>query len=135
MAAHAAISSPLLETSINGARGVIINITSSNDINLEEVDVASTMITKAAHPDATIIWGAAFDENMDDEMRVTVIATGFSIDPEKKEQTAAAAPKQPVRKAPQGGTTNPNAPAGKGSNINEKNDEDYFDIMTIFGKR
>ena len=136
MAAHAAISSPLLETSINGARGVIINITSSNDINLEEVDVASTMITKAAHPDATIIWGAAFDENMDDEMRVTVIATGFSLDPEKKDQTAAAAPaKQPVRKAPQGGSTNPKAPAGTGSNINEKNDEDYFDIMTIFGKR
>ena len=136
MAAHAAISSPLLETSINGARGVIINITSSNDINLEEVDVASTMITKAAHPDATIIWGAAFDENMDDEMRVTVIATGFSLDPEKKEQTAAATPKQPVRKAaPQGGKTNPNARAGTDSTINEKNDEDYFDIMTIFGKR
>ena len=134
MAAHAAISSPLLETSINGARGVIINITSSNDINLEEVDVASTMITKAAHPDATIIWGAAFDENMDDEMRVTVIATGFSLDSEKKEQTNAATPKAPVKKNPQP-STNPNAPAGKGSNINEKNDEDYFDIMTIFGRK
>ena len=135
MAAHAAISSPLLETSINGARGVIINITSSNDINLEEVDVASTMITKAAHPDATIIWGAAFDENMDDEMRVTVIATGFSLDPEKKEQTVASPAKQPVKKAPQGGRTNPKAPAGTDSTINEKNDPDYFDIMTIFGKR
>ena len=135
MAAHAAISSPLLETSINGARGVIINITSSNDINLEEVDVASTMITKAAHPDATIIWGAAFDENMDDEMRVTVIATGFSLDPEKKEQTVASPAKKKKKKAPQGGRTNPKAPAGTDSTINEKNDPDYFDIMTIFGKR
>ena len=92
------------------------------------------MITKAAHPDATIIWGAAFDENMDDEMRVTVIATGFSIDPEKKDQTNTAAAKQPVRKNPQP-TTNPKAPAGTGSNINEKNDDDYFDIMTIFGRK
>ena len=135
MAAHAAISSPLLETSINGARGVIINITSSNDINLEEVDVASTMITKAAHPDATIIWGAAFDENMDDEMRVTVIATGFSVDPEKAEQTAApaTAAKTAATKKSRA-TVNPSAPAGTGSNINEKNDDDYFDIMTIFGR-
>lgn len=133
MAAHAAISSPLLETSINGARGVIINITSSNDINLEEVDVASTMITKAAHPDATIIWGAAFDENMDDEMRVTVIATGFSIDPEKKEAApGVTAAKAPVKKAAP--KVNPSAPAGTQSNINEKNDDDYFDIMTIFGR-
>ena len=136
MAALAAISSPLLETSINGARGVIINITSSNDINLEEVDIASTMITKAAHPDATIIWGAAFDENMDDEMRVTVIATGFSIDPEKKEQTAAPqTPKAPVRKAAPAPATNPKAPAGTDSNINASNDDDYFDIMTIFGRK
>ncbi|MBQ1413874.1 MAG: cell division protein FtsZ, partial [Clostridia bacterium] len=139
LAAHAAISSPLLETSINGARGVIINITSSNDINLEEVDIASTMITKAAHPDATIIWGAAFDENMDDEMRVTVIATGFSIDSEKAEQTAAPvnAPKTaaPVKKSAQPSRTNPSAPAGTGSTINEKNDDDYFDIMQIFGGR
>ena len=136
MAALAAISSPLLETSINGARGVIINITSSNDINLEEVDIASTMITKAAHPDATIIWGAAFDDNMDDEMRVTVIATGFSIDPEKKEQTAAtAAPTAPVRKGAPAPATNPKAPAGTDSNINANNDDDYFDIMTIFGRK
>ena len=76
-AAKAAISSPLLETSIAGAHGVIINITSSPDIGLEDVETAAGLITQSAHPDATIIWGTAFDENLSDEMRVTVVATGF----------------------------------------------------------
>ena len=76
-AAKAAISSPLLETSISGARGVIINITSSPDIGLEDVETAAGLITQSAHPDANIIWGTAFDENLSDEMRVTVVATGF----------------------------------------------------------
>lgn len=76
-AANMAISSPLLETSINGARGVIINITASSDIGLDEVDLASSMIANAAHPDANIIWGAAFDDSFEDEIRITVIATGF----------------------------------------------------------
>ena len=76
-AAKAAISSPLLETSIAGARGVIINITSSPDIGLEDVETAAGLITQSAHPDANIIWGTAFDENLSDEMRVTVVATGF----------------------------------------------------------
>ena len=77
-AAKMAISSPLLETAINGAKGVIINITSSPDIGLDEIDTASTMISSQAHEDANIIWGAAFDESMEDEMKVTVIATGFT---------------------------------------------------------
>ena len=76
-AAKAAISSPLLETSIAGAHGVIINITSSPDIGLEDVETAAGLITQSAHPDANIIWGTAFDENVSDEMRVTVVATGF----------------------------------------------------------
>ncbi len=76
-AANAAISSPLLETSIAGAHSVIINITSSPDIGLEEIETASTMIAQAAHPDANIIWGAAFNEMMSDEIQITVIATGF----------------------------------------------------------
>lgn len=76
-AAKKAISSPILETSINGAKGVIINITSSPDIGLDEVEQASSMIQKAAHADANIIWGAAFDSTLKDEMRITVIATGF----------------------------------------------------------
>ena len=91
-AAKAAISSPLLETSIAGARGVIINITSSPDIGLDDVEQAAGMITQSAHPDANIIWGTAFDENLSDEMQITVVATGFDNTPDIARQ-AAATPK------------------------------------------
>ena len=77
-AARMAISSPLLETSIQGAKGVLINVTGSVDIGLEEVEQAATLVQEAVHPDALTIFGATFDENLDDEIRVTVIATGFA---------------------------------------------------------
>ncbi len=77
LAAMAAISSPLLETSIAGATGIVLSIVASPDIGLEEVDIASSMVADEAHPDANIIWGAAFDPSLEDEMRVTIIATGF----------------------------------------------------------
>ena len=77
-AARMAISSPLLETSIHGARGVLINVTGSMDIGLEEVEQAASLVQDAVHPDALTIFGATFDESMDDEIRVTVIATGFA---------------------------------------------------------
>lgn len=77
LAAMAAISSPLLETNIAGATGVLVSITASEDIQLEEVETASRMIYEEAHPDATIIWGAAFSPDLQDEIRVTIIATGF----------------------------------------------------------
>ncbi len=77
IAASQAISSPLLETAIAGARGVIINIKSSPDIALDEINMASELITERASEDANIIWGAAFDESLEDEMCITVIATGF----------------------------------------------------------
>ena len=79
-AARAAIESPLLETSINGAHGVLINITGSEDMGLEDVEAAASLVQEAAHPDANIIFGATFDETMDDQIRVTVIATGFQED-------------------------------------------------------
>ena len=79
-AARMAISSPLLETSINGARGVLINVTGSMDIGLEEVEQAATLVQEAVHPDALTIFGATFDETLEDEIRVTVIATGFAED-------------------------------------------------------
>ena len=79
-AARAAISSPLLETTISGAMGILINITASPDVILDEVETASSMISSEAHPDATIIWGATFDKNLEDTMKVTVIATGFKSD-------------------------------------------------------
>ena len=76
IAANAAITSPLIETSMDGAHGVIVNIIGSPDIGLEEVESASAIVTKAAHEDANIIWGAAIDDSLEDEIRVTVIATG-----------------------------------------------------------
>ena len=79
-AARAAISSPLLETTIAGATGILINITASPDVILDEVETASSMISSEAHPDATIIWGATFDQNLEDTIKVTVIATGFKAD-------------------------------------------------------
>ena len=105
-AAKAAISSPLLETSIAGARGVIINITSSPDIGLEDVETAASMITQSAHPDANIIWGTAFDERLSDEMSITVVATGFESTPEVDEPIQAhvdakrAAAAQPAAQQP-----------------------------------
>jgi cell division protein FtsZ len=76
-AARAAISSPLLETSIEGARGVLLNITGGADLGLLEVNEAAEIISQAADPEANIIFGAVIDESITDEIRVTVIATGF----------------------------------------------------------
>jgi cell division protein FtsZ len=84
-AAKAAVSSPLMETSINGARGVLVNITGSYDIGLDDVETAASLVQQAAHPDANIIFGAAFDDTMDDEIRVTVIATRFDDKKDKSE--------------------------------------------------
>ena len=96
LAAMAAIKSPLLETSIAGARGVLVNITTSLDIQLEEVDMASQMIHEEAHPDANIIWGTTFDPDMMDEMRVTIIATGFDSVKDPQPSAPAAPAYAPV---------------------------------------
>ena len=86
-AARKAISSPLLETSINGAKGVLLSITGSSDISMDDVEAAAAMVQEAVHPDANTIFGANFDESMEDEIRVTIIATGFD---EKKGANAVA---------------------------------------------
>ena len=114
-AAKLAISSPLLETSIAGAHGIIINVTASPDIGLDEMETAAALITDEAHPDATIIWGAALDENLDDTISITVVATGFDGDElhsskekmpvvedkleeaEKEENLVGGEPLQPVK--------------------------------------
>ena len=92
-AAHAAVSSPLLETSINGATGVLVNVTGSSELTLEDVETAAGIVQEAANPDANIIFGATWDENFEDEMRVTVIATGFEpkrgAEDEKEEKKSA----------------------------------------------
>ncbi len=76
-AAKKAIASPLLETSIKGASGILINITVSPDVGLDEADAASSMITEEAAHNANIIWGVNFDETLTDTVKVTIIATGF----------------------------------------------------------
>ena len=95
-AARMAVASPLMETSINGARGVLINITGSEDMGLEDVETAANLVQEAAHPDANIIFGASFDPTLDDEIRVTVIATGFEDPNKPAEAPAPAAAAQPA---------------------------------------
>jgi cell division protein FtsZ len=90
-AAQKAISSPLLEDiSIEGARGLLINITGGHNMTLSEIHEATTLIQKEAHEDANIIWGMVFDEKMHEEIRFTVIATGFGRAEEKMMSKAAA---------------------------------------------
>ncbi|WP_195985853.1 cell division protein FtsZ [Clostridium sp. D33t1_170424_F3] len=138
-AANMAISSPLLETAINGAKGVIVNITSSPDIGLDEIETASAMIASQAHEDANIIWGAAFDENMDDEMSVTVIATGFathdgSDQPAREERRSGSS---------QGAYSHSSAPARESresasraqSSPSLDDDDTFTDIMSIFNRK
>ncbi len=115
VAANTAITSKLIETSMQGARGVIINITGSADIGLEEVTTASQIVAEAAHEDANIIWGAMIDETMQDEIRVTVIATGAQND------------KAPRRNSAASGLDDLLSSAGS--------DDDYSDIMGIFDQR
>lgn len=79
-AAKAAINSPLLESSVEGARGVLLNITAGPDLGIFEVNTAAELVQKNIDPDANLIFGAVIDENMGDEMSVTVIATGFDRD-------------------------------------------------------
>ncbi len=155
-AAKAAISSPLLETSISGARGVIINITSSPDIGLDDVETAAGMITQSAHPEANIIWGTAFDETLSDEMRITVVATGFESTPAvdapiqaaMQAQQAAAPAAEPAAAEPE---TEPAMPSPVFSQVfepdaetpvtdtqapPEEDDGDYFnDLLNILNKR
>jgi cell division protein FtsZ len=92
-AAQFAIASPLLEAgAIDGARGILINITGSSSLKLAEVNEASTIIQNAAHEDANIIFGAVLDEKMEDAVKITVIATGFKTDyPQKRQHNVAAA--------------------------------------------
>lgn len=125
-AAMAAISSPLLETTINGARGVIINVTASPDIGLDDVDNAAELIHKAVHPDVNLIWGFALDDSLQDEMKVTVIATGFDTVPD------ASAASDPLSNLSSlgGGKVNPSDSDKDDSYI-----DDIDDIIRLFDKK
>jgi len=137
-AAKMAISSPLLETSINGARGVLINVTGSMDIGLEEVEMAATLVQEAAHPDANIIFGAAFDEELEDEIRVTVIATGFeennalSSDPftAVSQKVGAAGADAAIKSAQEAASAK-----GKPSEEPPQEKDPFDDIFAIFNSR
>ena len=146
-AAKMAISSPLLETSINGAHGVLINVTGSMDIGLEEVEQAASLVQDAVHPDAVTIFGATFDESLEDEIRVTVIATGFAENKPQAEQPAQ--PAQPVQSAQPVQQTQPvpqqpvmsqqaqqlnDAVDREASTARENIDRAYDDIFKIFSK-
>jgi cell division protein FtsZ len=107
-AARQAIQSPLLETSIDGARGVLLNITGGEDLGLFEVNHAAELVQKSADPDAAIIVGAVIDENLKDEILITVIATGFEKGPilrklDKIVEKAQLKPEQPAIKRHTGG--------------------------------
>ena len=123
-AARRAVSSPLLETSINGARGVLVNVTGSTDIGLEEVEIATNLVQEAADPNALFIFGATFDESLVDEVVVTVIATGFDEKIMNAKSTDNAAPKG-------GRASGRNADeGGKGSD----EDDPYKEIFKIFNR-
>ena len=136
-AARMAISSPLLETSINGAKGVLINVTGSMDIGLEEVETAANLVQEAAHPDANIIFGAAFDETLEDEIRVTVIATGFD---ENKGAAAQPAVQEPRAAAQPAAAAQTEAPAEEKQPAPEApkspvSDDDWDILERIFSKK
>ena len=130
LAARAAISSPLLETSIGGARGILISISASPDVGLEDVDVATTMISNEADPDANIIFGVAFDPELEDEMRITIVATGFD---KKAEDTRVA---RYTRPAPKAEPVRAARPAVKPTEVKAaQNAGDFESIMNeLFGK-
>ena len=116
-AATSSISSPLLENiSIEGATGIIINVTGGSGLSLYEVNEASTLITDVAHEDAEIIFGAVIDDNMGDAVRVTVIATGFSQKAVTSPQVQTSSP-QPVEATPQ---PIPVAPPNNNINIQDE---------------
>ena len=134
-AARMAISSPLLETSIHGARGVLINVTGSMDIGLEEVEQAASLVQDAVHPDALTIFGASFDESMDDEIRVTVIATGFA---DGKSATAAAPAEEKKAAEAKPGIEPINyeedKAAAEAEKKTEEEDDPFADIFKIFNR-
>jgi cell division protein FtsZ len=100
-AARQAIDSPLLETSVEGARGVLFNITGGRNMTMHEIDEAAKTITDAVDPDANIIFGAVLDENMDDDLQITVVATGFDVEQQTAHQHQPREQPVPVKTVPE----------------------------------
>lgn len=144
-----AIASPLLETSINGARGVLVNLTMPVDTGLFEIEAAGSLIEEATHPDADVIIGTAFDPELQDEIHVTVIATGFDLDDEgnpmpffesqSNESGSAPANTQSAMTNDQSVMTNPQ-PAMANPNVEKTESEidmeeqQFNDIVRVFDR-
>ncbi|MDD6603749.1 MAG: cell division protein FtsZ [Eubacteriales bacterium] len=124
IAAQQAISSPLLQTSIDGARGVLLNITASTDIGLEEVDAASSVVREAVHEDCEIIWGASFDEELEDEMIITVIATRFGEE----------GPGTVIKSVTANKEVAPPAEVAAPASFTASDDDSFTDIVNFFKK-
>ena len=148
-ATRIAINSPLLESSIQGAKGIIVNITGPMDMGLEEVELAAEMVKQVADPDALFMMGTAFDETLEDELRVTVIATGFGeVENPVPQQEAEPSKVTPIRPQTQAAPREDKpdcVPAGVGtvmppkplsSEAIEPPEADPFDdIFRIFNKK
>ena len=130
-AARQAISSPMLETSIDGARAVLINITGGPDTSIIDINEAAQMITQAADPEANIIFGAGIDENLEDEVRITVIATGFESNPFGS--AAKAEPEKTAEKSAEPERTESAAP--RRERLVELEDENDTPVSPIFERR
>ena len=126
-AARAAISSPLLEAAIEGARGILLNIAGGSDLGLFEVNEAAEIIHGVAHPDANIIFGAVIDDEMGDEVRVTVIAAGFDRWDEQR-AAAGARPRRERVGADRAATTTSSATSD--DDLDSSGDDD-FDVPSF----
>jgi cell division protein FtsZ len=143
-AARTAISSPLLEINIDGARGVLFNITGGSDLSMAEVDEAAKIISSAVDPDANIIFGATIDDTMVDQVKITVIATGFD-ETRKRLQELSGRPSSFSRQTvaqpriPGQGETilTPSVPASILSPIDDTTppEEDEFDIPAFLRQK
>jgi len=138
-AARSAIASPLLEISMDGARGVLFNIVGGADLTMTEVDEAAKIISAAADPDANIIFGATIDENMHDQIRITVVATGFDQTKQRLQQFVIQQPTPQIKTQPM---INNSAPVQEEQSVppaqqpkDEKKPEDDWDIPAFLRQR
>ena len=128
-AAKQVISSPLLETSISGATRLLVNIVMSEDVLASDINTATRLISEAADPDVKMIFGTSFDENLKDEINITVIASAFNDDIDKQEEPAPEVEKVPAASAASTAAPQPAAP--KKSSY----DEEYSDFFNMINRR
>lgn len=137
-AARSAISSPLLEISMDGARGVLFNIVGGQDLTMTEVDEAAKIISNAADPDANIIFGATIDDTMHDQIRITVVATGFDQAKQRLQQFVVQQPEPvvaPSRVATEDASQNAQAADEQEQSKKEDSPEDDWDIPAFLRQR